>query len=105
MNTFQTLSPRDAYAAYMAGSTVVDVRSKNETEEKVADLKRLLKIPFEELGQRLGELPANRPVVLVSRVGVKGKEAAQLLVEHGLQNVALVDGGITAWEADGLPIR
>ena len=101
---FDVISPREAYAAYMMGSVLVDVRTSSEVEKKAINLKSLKKIPFEELEQRISELPANRKVVFFSRVGVKGQEAAKILTRYGFDDVAMVDGGITAWEEDGLPV-
>ncbi len=105
MRKFEQISPREAYAAYMRGSLLVDVRDSAEVAAKAADLKQLVVLPFSELDQRLGELPTNRQVVFVSRVGVKSAEAAKLLTERGFDKVATVQGGLTAWEAEGLPIR
>lgn len=101
---FDVISPREAYAAYMMGGILVDVRTTSEIEKKAINLKSLRKIPLEELEQRVSELPANRKVVFFSRVGVKGQEAAKILSRFGFEDVAMVDGGITAWEEDGLPV-
>jgi len=105
MNTLKNFSPREAYAAYILGSTFVDVRDDKPAGSKTVDVKRVLSVPFSELSNRLGELPADRPVVLLSRIGIKGKQAAKLLIEKGYQDVALLDGGLTAWEEEGLPVR
>ncbi|MEO6038284.1 MAG: rhodanese-like domain-containing protein [Saprospiraceae bacterium] len=105
MSNFEQLSPREAYAAYMLGSILVDVRESADVQEKAADLKQLKVLPFSELDQRLDELPTNRQVVFVSRIGIKSKQAAELLIEKGFDKVATVKGGLTAWEADGFPIR
>jgi rhodanese-related sulfurtransferase len=105
MNTLQTISPREAYAAYMTGSVLVDVRDAQATQQRSVDVKTVVQIPFEELDARLSELPTNRQVMFVSRVGVKGKEAARKLFAQGHTNVAIVDGGLDAWEQEGLPMR
>ena len=105
MSTFEQLSPREAYAAYMLGSIMVDVRESADVKDKAVDLKQLVVLPFSELDQRLNELPTNRQVVFVSRNGIKSKQAAELLIEKGFHKVATVNGGLTAWEADGFPIR
>ena len=102
---YDVISPREAYAAYILGSVLVDVRTSMETQNKSVDLKRLKQIPFEELEARIGELPANKPVVFFSRVGVKGQQAAKLLSKNGFSQVAIVDGGVTAWEEEGLPVK
>ncbi len=103
--SFDTITPRDAYAAYMMGSTLIDVRTNNEVASKAINLRNLKAIPFEELETRLSEIPANRQVIFFSRVGVKGKEAAKILSKHGFEHVAMVEGGVTAWEEYGLPLK
>ena len=105
MRKIEQLSPREAYAAYIRGSIMVDVRDNMDADSKVADLKQLIQLPFSELDQRLGELPTNRQVVFVSRIGIKSAQAAKMLAEKGFDQVATVQGGLTAWEAEGLPIR
>lgn len=105
MTAFKSFSPREAYAAYILGSVLVDVRDKKGANAKDADVKQIVRLPFNELNQRYGELPTNRPVVIVSGIGNKGKEAAKFLVNHGYQDVAILEGGMAAWESEGLPIR
>ena len=105
MGTVKQFSPREAYAAYVLGSSIlVDVR-ENAANKKTIDVKQLVRLPFGELDQRFGELPANRTVVLVSNIGIKGKQAAKFLLEHGYSDVATLDGGLSAWEEEGLPVK
>jgi rhodanese-related sulfurtransferase len=101
----KTFTPREAYAAYMMGSLFVDVRDNLRPETKQIDVNRIIKLPFSELKQRYQELPANRPVVLLSRVGNKGIEAARFLAQQGYQDVAILDGGLDAWVVEGLPVK
>ena len=105
MMDLKQLSPREAYAAYMMGGVVVDVRESAEPQLQTPDIKRLVRLPFSELGNRFTELPKNQPVMVVSRVGVKSKEAARFLLAHGFSDVVTIDGGISAWEEEGLPLR
>jgi len=105
MTDLKQLSPREAYAAYMMGGVMVDVRESAETQQQTPDIKRLVKLPFSELDKRFAELPQNQPVMIVSRVGVKSKEAARFLLANGYSQVFTIDGGINAWEEEGLPLR
>ena len=105
MPALNLLSPREAYAAYMLGSVLVDVREHDDVNDKSVDVKRLVNLPFSELDKRLSELPANRGVVLLSRRGQTSAKAASLLLERGFQNVATLQGGLSAWEQEGLPVR
>jgi thioredoxin 1/putative thioredoxin len=62
-------------------------------------------MPIEEIPNRLAELHmfAGQPV-LYCRAGDKTKELAATLAEQGMP-VAFLEGGILAWEAEGLPIE
>jgi thioredoxin 1/putative thioredoxin len=62
-------------------------------------------MPLEEIQGRLAELHmlAGQPV-LYCRAGDRTKEMSEKLVEEGLP-VAFLEGGLLAWEADGLPIQ
>jgi rhodanese-related sulfurtransferase len=101
----KNFTPREAYAAYILGSVLVDVRDNAGPDSKTLGVNRILKLPFNELDKRYGELPANRPVILMSRVGNKGKEAATFLLQHGYNDVAILDGGLDAWVEEGLPVK
>lgn len=105
MKYIQELSPRETYAAYMMDTVIVDVREPQDVASKSIDVKRFINLPYSELDQRFNELPDDRQVVFLSRIGIKGKEAARFMVAHGYENVAAIEGGLTAWEAAGLPVR
>ncbi|HNM24107.1 MAG TPA: rhodanese-like domain-containing protein [Saprospiraceae bacterium] len=100
----QRLSPREAYAEYILGGVLVDVRNREESSIKALGIKQLYSVPMNELGERLSEIPANRTIILVSRYGNTGRDAANYLAEHGYEHVALVEGGFSAWESEGLPV-
>lgn len=105
MTTLKNVSPREAYAAYILGSVLVDVRDGVSTKAKEADLKQIVHLPFSELDKRFNELPQNKPVVIVSGKGNKGMQAARFLMNQGYEDVAILDGGMAAWEQEGFPIR
>ena len=102
---FKNVTPREAYAAYILGSLFVDVRENIGADAKTVDVNQIITLPFSELDKRLGELPPNRPVVVVSNVGNRGREAAKLLQARGYADVANMEGGVAAWELEGLPVR
>ena len=102
----QRFSPREAYAEYIrGGGVIVDVRDREEVASKSLGIKQMVAIPLNELGEHLGEIPANQTIMLVSRIGKKGREAAYFLAEHGFSKLALIEGGLTAWENEGLPVK
>jgi len=62
-------------------------------------------IPLEQLGQRIGELRKDRPVILVCQNGRTSGRAASRVRAGGLQEVFVLAGGVAAWREAGLPIR
>jgi rhodanese-related sulfurtransferase len=105
-NYLYFLTPREAYAKYLRGDSMfIDVREEDEPAAPTPDIHKMLHIPLSELYQRYRELPSNRSVVVVSRVGNRSQDAARFLSNHGFYKVGVVDGGIEAWQAEGFPVR
>jgi len=94
----------DVAADRLAGPNpplVLDVRAPGERAEGHID--GSLAIPLNHLADRLGELPADRPVLVYCAGGYRSSIAASLLKGHGLADVSEMAGGMTAWRAAGLP--
>ena len=62
-------------------------------------------IPLPELPDRLGEVPADRPVAVHCQSGSRSAIAASLLLAGGKRGVANVDGGFGAWMREGLAVE
>ena len=54
-------------------------------------------IPLDELGERMGEIPPDRPVVVYCRGGQRSRAAARRLAESGWEDVSSMAGGLVAW--------
>jgi rhodanese-related sulfurtransferase len=80
------------------------VRSAEEFHGPDGRIAGSLLIPLPELEVRVGELPAERPLVLVCHSGSRSALAAQQLLKAGRQQVANLRGGITGWRAAGYPL-
>lgn len=61
-------------------------------------------LPMQEIPGRLAEVPADRDVVVVCRVGSRSAQVVAYLLQRGLENVANLDGGMYAWVAAGRPM-
>ncbi len=92
-------------AQLLAGGAVVPVDARDAAAFGRAHLPGAVNIPAEELETRLAELHMlqGQPV-LYCRSGDKTKAVAERLAEEGTP-VAFLEGGILAWEAEGLPIQ
>ena len=85
-------------------TTIVDVRDAAEfANGHLRDAKNL---PLADLAGRIGELDKSktRTIVLVCQSGARADKAARQLAAAGFEDVVSLDGGLTAWQAAGLPI-
>lgn len=85
-------------------STVVDVRSAEEFA--AGHLRDAKNIPLADLATRIGELEKSkgRSVVVVCQTGARSDKAVRQLAAAGFDDVVSLDGGLTAWQAAGLPV-
>jgi len=82
---------------------LVDVREANEFADVRAPGAVLL--PMSAFAARAGELPKDRPLMIVCHLGGRSAAAAAFLLRSGWPDVVNVAGGMDAWERGGLPIR
>ena len=58
-----------------------------------------------EFAARAGELPKDRPLLVVCHLGSRSAAVAGFLLRTGWTDVHNVAGGMDAWERAGLPVR
>jgi len=99
-----TLTPVEA-AALLQGPgapLLIDVREESEWNE--VHIPGALLIPLSQFVARQDEIPAGRALIMQCRSGGHSGQAALALRTAGRTNVANLAGGITDWEAAGLPV-
>lgn len=77
---------------------VLDVRS--DEEYAAGHLKGATHIPIDELRDRLGELPPDRPVAVYCRSGFRAHVALRLLKQRGFERVVNLTGGYLSLELE-----
>lgn len=82
---------------------LVDVRE--EAEFAKGHMRDAKNIPLKQLAERLGELDKfkAKPVIVVCESGVRSSKASGQLKGAGFADVHILEGGMTAWQAQGLP--
>lgn len=83
-------------ATLPADTVRVDVRTRQEYE--LGSIPGFINIPVDELRERLGELPAGRPVVVTCAVGLRGYLAYRILTQNGFEDVRNLSGGYKTWQ-------
>ena len=88
-----------------AALRVIDVRTPGEFE--TAHIAGAYNVPLDLLREHRDEIVKHldQQVVLVCKSGQRAGQAEATLREAGLCNVHILDGGITAWEANGFAVN
>ena len=81
----------------------VDVRGPGERAQKF--VAGSLSIPLNQLANREGELPKDRPLLVYCAGGYRSSIAASLLQQQGFTQISEIAGGVAAWEAAKLPME
>ena len=83
---------------------VIDLRGQGEFEKgHILGARHVLPSQLDPSHKLLAKA-ADRPVVLVCAAGMTASATAGKLVKAGLRNVSVLDGGVGAWQAAGLPL-
>jgi rhodanese-related sulfurtransferase len=82
---------------------LVDVREAHEFG--VMRVPGALLVPLSSFTTRFEQLPRDRPLLIMCAVGGRSARATDFLVANGYTDTANVAGGISAWNAAGLPVR
>jgi len=90
---------------------VLDVRTAADFIGEQGHIAGTLSLPLDDLPARLAD-PASqlsaspqRPIALVCRTDRRSAKAAALLARRGFAEVHVVQGGMTAWLANGWPVE
>lgn len=107
MNTTLTnnLGPAELRRRIDAGEPLQLVDVREAPEFAAGRLAGARLIPLGELERRAAEFDRSRPLVLICRSGKRSGQAREKLERLGFNNLACLTGGLTAWEAAGLPVE
>jgi rhodanese-related sulfurtransferase len=85
-------------------TVVVDVRESQDFA--AGHLRDAKNIPLKDLASRVSELDKfkAKTVIAVCQAGAQSAKAASQLKKAGFAQVVSLDGGLTAWQAQGLPL-
>ena len=81
---------------------LIDVRTPEEFQ--AGHLKGAKNIPVDQLQARAGELSKDEPLALYCRSGNRSASALRIVGSLGFKGAQHLEGGILAWQREGLPL-
>jgi rhodanese-related sulfurtransferase len=85
------------------GAFILDVREQSEWVQ--FHIPGATLVPLGSLPQEFAKVPKDKTIVVVCRTGNRSAQGRGILQKAGYQNVTSMAGGVTEWQAKGLPIE
>jgi len=98
------LSPREALQALLQGALLVDLRMDELFEMKAFSVPSQVRLGYPVMADQAAALPKDRLLILADSSGVYTKGAAAALQALGFEQIACLNGGMLAWDQEGLPL-
>ena len=92
----------DALEGRPPEAVLIDIREPGEYAH--GHVPGAINLPQADLASRLGEVPRDRPVLMLCERGARSLRAAQFLIQMGVDRAVSVKGGTAAWRAAGKPL-
>jgi rhodanese-related sulfurtransferase len=84
---------------------VLDCRARQDAEAYAQKYpQRWINIPQDELKRRIGEIPADKDLIVICNTGVRSYEAQLNLKDMGILNPVSVEGGMVTVNKCGLEL-
>jgi rhodanese-related sulfurtransferase len=100
------ITPDNALEAVESVDAVlIDVRELSEVRLEKIPMDRLINHPMSVIMDRLPYISKAQNIILICQGGIRSVKVANLLNRQGYPNVANLEGGITMWKVQGLPIE
>ncbi|WP_028584494.1 rhodanese-like domain-containing protein [Desulfogranum mediterraneum] len=95
--------PTYANHDFIKKGNVVLVDIRPSTDAVAGRIKGAYSIPYDQLDDRLDDIPRNAPVILYGEAEVM--DAVEEMREDGFKYLSLVEGGFAGWVASGEPVE
>jgi rhodanese-related sulfurtransferase len=85
-------------------AAIIDIR--DQKEYRGGHLLNAIHMPYDSLEERLPRIEKlkSQPVIVVCEDGKRSRTAAELLRKSGFTRVFSMDGGMSGWKTNGLPV-
>jgi molybdopterin/thiamine biosynthesis adenylyltransferase/rhodanese-related sulfurtransferase len=80
------------------GAVILDVREP--FEHAIGVVEGSLLVPMRHVPEAIGDLPGDKPILVICHTGVRSLRVAEFLRARGFENAASVAGGIAEWSRE-----
>lgn len=84
---------------------LVDVRTSQEFQSGHLEDALLIDMYSEDFDSRIENLNKSQPIAVYCAVGQRSQRVYELLQEKGFKEVYHLEGGLQAWQAEGMSIK
>jgi hydroxyacylglutathione hydrolase len=106
VSRIEMVDPAGLAERLAAGTEIAVLDVRDDDEFAAGHIPGSLHIPYAQLGDRLAELPNDRPIAAICSGGKRSGLAASILQREGFDGVLHVaDGGVAAWQRAGHPVE
>ena len=102
---YQDLTAEEAERRIDAEPDLVVLDVRTEPEFTSHRIKQAVLLPVQELAERLGELDASKPHLVVCEHGIRSVAACEFLAHNGFSDLANLRGGMARWLGAGRPAQ
>ncbi|HIJ78759.1 MAG: rhodanese-like domain-containing protein [Desulfobulbaceae bacterium] len=95
------IPPKQIYAE-RDSLIILDIRGKKHMA--LGKIAGTVDILLDDLDQKYTQLPKDKKIVVADHAGKQLNITAKYLHSKGYTNIAIMDGGVSAWLRDGLPV-
>lgn len=100
-----SIAPAELSARRASGTAPVVIDVRTPEEFATGHIPGALNIPFDQIAKRIAEVDAPHGVALYCMVGPRARKGEKALLAGGYRSVFHLEGGLAAWQAEGLPVE
>jgi rhodanese-related sulfurtransferase len=82
---------------------ILDIRGHEVS--RMGNIPGALKIPLDDLPDRLAELPRDKAIIIIDHAGQQAPICARFLHSNGYTTLFILEGGMINWIRQGFPTR
>ncbi|MHC4264627.1 MAG: MBL fold metallo-hydrolase, partial [Planctomycetota bacterium] len=103
---FSTVPPKEAFQKLSGPNTVLlDVRTTQELDQMSVKADNVKHVPLQALASSIDSISPQDSYYVLCGTGLRATMAAMSLMQNGFADVAVIEGGINAWDKAKLPVN